>query len=314
MQERKVPELSLNAYIEGSSNDKARFIDGFYEGLVEYGFVVLKDHPVDDALLNKAYSLAEEFFALPVENKAAYSVGRGGQRGYTPFGREHAKGRTIADLKEFWHIGRDLKKGERYFGEYPANVWPAETPEFKATFQRMYRELDRVGHVMLEALTGPLDIPHDFFYDMTKDGDSILRVLHYPPVPKELADQGAIRAAPHEDINLITILAAATASGLELKDRDGRWLAIESDPNSLIVDAGDMLSRLTNDMIPSTTHQVVNPSGESGHRYSMPYFIHPHPRANLSCLPSCRRNGAKHADILAGDFLLQRLRDIGLVS
>ena len=313
--ERRVPELSLNSYLQGSAGDRARFVGEFYAGLLDYGFIVLRDHPIDEALLNRAYALAEEFFALPEQTKLSYAnLEGGGQRGYTPFGREHAKGRTIADLKEFWHVGRDLEPGDRYHGAYPPNAWPSEIPEFRSVFQRVYRELDRVGHAMLQALTGPLDVPSDFFYEMTKDGDSILRLLHYPPVPADLASQGAIRAAPHEDINFITILAAATASGLELKDRDGRWLPIESDHNSLIVDAGDMLSRLTNDRIPSTTHQVVNPTGDHGHRYSMPFFIHPHSKASLKCLPSCVGAGAKHPDVLAGDFLKERLREIGLIK
>ena len=305
---RRVPELSLNSYLEGTALDRTRFVDDFFAGLRDYGFIVLKDHSIDEALLNKSYSLAEALFALPEESKLAYAVeGAGGQAGYTPFGREHAKGRTIADLKEFWHVGR------RH------NLWPRELPEFQAVFERMYRELDRVGHALLAALAAPLGVAHDYFFDMTKDGDSLLRVLHYPPVPPELAAGGAIRAAPHEDINLITILVSATASGLELKDRDGRWLPIESDPNSLIVDAGDMLARLTNEVIPSTTHQVVNPTGANGHRYSMPFFIHPHAKASLACLPSCATgfgsaDGPRHPDILAGDFLMERLREIGLVK
>lgn len=312
--QRKVPELSLNSYIQGSDTDRARFVESFFAGLRDYGFIVLKDHPIDTALLDEAYEIAQALFELPLDTKSAYAHSPGGQRGYTPFGREHAKGRTIADLKEFWHVGRDYHPGDRYHGRFPANLWPSELPRFREIFERMYRELDGVGHAMLEALTGPLGVSKSFFREMTEDGDSILRILHYPPVAPELAKQGAIRAAPHEDINFITILVSATASGLELKDRDGKWLPIESDPNSLIVDVGDMLARLTNDLLPSTTHQVVNPSGENGHRYSMPFFIHPHPNASLACLPSCRGDGAKYPDILAGAFLEQRLREIGLIK
>ena len=187
-------------------------------------------------------------------------------------------------------------------------------PEFKEIFTKLYSSLEHAGDVMLEALTGPLEVKKDYFAGMTKDGNSILRLLHYPPIP-EGVDPRCLRAAPHEDINFITILPAATASGLQLKDRDGQWLDIASDPGTLIVDAGDMLARLTNDVLPSTTHQVVNPNdGKNGHRYSMPFFIHPHPEAMLSCLPSCKGAGAKYADISSHDFLMQRLREIGLLK
>ena len=311
---RRVPELSLNSYIEGSVNDRNRFIDELFRGLKEYGFIVLKDHPIPDELLNKAYALIQEFFALPAEIKKSYALlDKGFQRGYTPFGQEHAKDSPVMDLKEFWHVGRDLAPGHRYEKNYPANIWPKEIPEFQATLSRIYRALDETGKIMLEALTGPLELPADYFSKMVGDGNSILRLLHYPPIP-EGADPRCLRAAPHEDINLITILVNATTSGLQLKDRDGKWLPIESTPNSLIVDAGDMLSRLTNDVIPSTTHQVVNPEGANGPRYSMPYFMHPNTDAMLECLPSCRGSGAKYPPIAAEAFLFQRLREIGLLK
>jgi isopenicillin N synthase-like dioxygenase len=311
---RRVPELSLNSYIEGSKLDKTKFIDDFFVGLKDYGFIVLKDHPIPDALLDKAYALVEELFSLPVENKMHYALkDKGFQRGYTPFGQEHAKDSPVMDLKEFWHVGRDLAPGHRYSELYPPNVWPSEVPEFQATLSKIYRSLDETGKVMLEALTHPLELPGDFFTNMVSDGNSILRLLHYPPIP-EGTDPRCIRAAPHEDINLITILVSATASGLQLKDRDGTWLPIESDPNSLIVDAGDMLARITNDLIPSTTHQVVNPEGENKARYSMPFFMHPNPDAMLTCLPSCVGSGAKYPPITSQDFLFQRLREIGLLK
>ncbi len=312
---RQVPELSLNSYIEGSATDRARFIDNFFTGLKDYGFIVLKDHPIPDSLLNKAYSLVEEFFTLPAETKMQYALkDKGFQRGYTPFGKEHAKDSPVMDLKEFWHVGRDLTPGHRYESFYPANIWPKEVPEFQETLAKIYRSLDETGKIMLEALTVPLDLPRTYFADMVSDGNSILRLLHYPPSP-EGVDPRCIRAAPHEDINLITILVSATTSGLQLKDRDGTWLPIESDPNSLIVDAGDMLARITNDVIPSTTHQVVNPEGENRARYSMPFFMHPNPDAMLTCLPACRGTvGEKYPPITAQDFLYQRLREIGLLK
>lgn len=311
---RKVPELSLNSYIHGSNTDKQRFVDDFFTGIKDYGFIVLKDHPIPDVLLSNAYSLLEELFELPTEAKMRYALKENGfQRGYTPFGTEHAKNSSVMDLKEFWHVGRDLPEEHRYSSVYPKNIWPTELPDFRAIMSKIYRALDDAGKVMLEALTFPLELPRDYFSRMMGEGNSILRLLHYPPIPDD-ADPRCVRAAPHEDINLITILVAATASGLQLKDRDGKWLAIESDPNSLIVDAGDMLARLTNDVIPSTTHQVVNPIGENSHRYSMPYFIHPNPDAMLTCLSSCRGTGEKYAPITSQDFLYQRLREIGLMK
>lgn len=311
---RKVPELSLNSYIEGSNTDRNRFIDNFFGGLKDYGFIVLKDHPISDALLNQAYALVEELFSLPVEKKLQYALkDQGFQRGYTPFGQEHAKDAKVADLKEFWHVGRDLPEGHRYEKLYPKNVWPKEVPEFQAVMSKIYRELDRVGKIMLESLTGPLELDRNFFASMVSEGNSILRLLHYPPIP-EGVDPRCIRAAAHEDINLITILVSATASGLQLKDRDGTWLDIESDPNSLIVDAGDMLARATNDVIPSTTHRVVNPEGPNTARYSMPFFMHPNPDAMLECFPSCRGAGEKYPPISSQDFLMQRLREIGLLK
>lgn len=316
---RKVPELSLNSYIQGSNLDRQRFIDNFYSGMKDYGFIVLKDHPIPDALLNNAYALLEQLFALDTDTKLKYALKENGfQRGYTPYGTEHAKDSPVMDLKEFWHVGRDLQEGHRYSSIYPANIWPSELPEFHSVMSKIFRALDEAGKIMLESLTYSLDLPRGYFSHMMGEGNSILRLLHYPPIP-EGVDPRCVRAAAHEDINLITILVAATASGLQLKDRDAQgkeqWLDIESDPNSLIVDAGDMLARITNDVIPSTTHRVVNPQdGTNNHRYSMPYFIHPNPDAMLTCLPSCRGSGEKYEPISSQDFLFQRLREIGLLK
>jgi isopenicillin N synthase-like dioxygenase len=311
---RQVPELSLNDYIDGSAQARTAFIENFFSGLKDYGFIVLRDHPISHDLLNQAYTLVERFFALPVDAKMKYALkDHGFQRGYTPFGQEHAKDAKVSDLKEFWHVGRDLEAGHRYESVYPTNVWPDEVAEFQTVMTKIFRELDRVGKIMLEALTYPLELERDFFSKMMGEGNSILRLLHYPPIP-EGVDPRCVRAAAHEDINLITILVSATSSGLQLKDRDGSWLPIESDANSLVVDAGDMLSRITNEMIPSTTHQVVNPEGPNTARYSMPFFIHPNPDAILSCLPSCTGAGKKFPPITAQDFLYQRLREIGLLK
>jgi isopenicillin N synthase-like dioxygenase len=308
----QVPELSLSAYIEGEASDKNRFIDELYRGLTEYGFISLIDHPISEELLNKSYALSAELFNLPLDVKNQYALKDNGfQRGYTPFGTEHAKDSPVSDLKEFWHVGRTLTENHRFQQRYPQNVWPKEIPEFQKVFKQIYSSLEMCSDIVLEALTMPLELDKTFFKEMTTDGNSILRLLHYPPLPAD-RDPRCLRAAPHEDINLITILVSASASGLELKERNGNWLPIESSPNALIVDSGDMLARITNDVIPSTTHQVVNPPDNTSSRYSMPFFMHPHPEAVLSCLPACIGNGAKYPDILAEDFLMQRLREIGL--
>lgn len=313
---RKVPTLSLANYTSGNDQQKSDFINKLYLGLKDYGFIILKDHGVDPALLSRAYGLLEKFFQLPEETKRTYiSKAGGGQRGYTPFGQEHAKDAKVMDLKEFWHVGREVSATNPLKDKYyPDNIWPAELPEFKIVFSQLYADLENAGQVMLEALTGPLEVEKDFFKNMTYEGNSILRLLHYPPIPVG-TDPRCLRSAPHEDINFITLLPAATASGLQLKDRDGTWLDIASEPDSLIVDAGDMLARLTNDVIPSTTHQVINSlESKNKARYSMPFFMHPNPNAILSCLPSCRGAGAKYPDISGGDFLMQRLREIGLIK
>lgn len=313
-QVRQVPTLSLKSYTDGQKQEQIKFIDDLFRGLKEYGFIILKDHDVETKLLSQAYEMLAKFYSQPTETKMRYAGVHGGQRGYTPFGKEHAKDSPVKDLKEFWHVGRQVAAGHPLKKYYPDNVWPSELPEFQTTFSTLYSRLEQAGRAMLQALTFPLDVPNFYFDQMVQDGNSILRLLHYPPIP-EGTDPRCLRAAPHEDINLITILPAATASGLQLKDRDGTWLDVVSDPGTLIVDAGDMLSRLTNEVIPSTTHQVVNtPEATKSSRYSMPFFMHPHPEAILSCLPSCRGAGAKYPDITAHDFLMQRLREIGLLK
>jgi len=313
---RKVPTLSLGSYTKGMESDKVKFIDQLFSGIKDYGFIILKDHDVNPETLKQAYQVLEKFYALPVETKKSYiSESGGGQRGYTAFGTEHAKDSPVKDLKEFWHVGREVPAGHQFEKYYPKNIWPDDSvPEFKPLFQKLFSQLETAGIQMMEALTFPLEVEKHFFRDMVQEGNSILRLLHYPPIP-EGVDPRCIRAAAHEDINFITILPAATQSGLQLKDRDGAWLDIESDFGSLIVDAGDMLSRLTNEVIPSTTHRVINPQdGTNVSRYSMPFFMHPHPESMLSCLPSCRGAGAKYPDITAHEFLMQRLREIGLTK
>ncbi|MFC3301579.1 isopenicillin N synthase family dioxygenase [Parvularcula lutaonensis] len=287
-----VPVLSIRDGIDA---------DALYKALTDTGFVVITDHGIDLSRLEDAYRAVEDFFALPTEEKEKYVVGKDGQRGYTAFGRENAKGNDVPDLKEFWHVGRE---------SIAPNVWPERPEAFEREVAWLYDELDRVGLDILRALTKPLDVAEDTFDRMAAGGNSVLRLLHYPPVAED-ADPKAVRAAAHEDINLITLLVSASSAGLELLDRDGNWRAVEAPANAIIADAGDMLARITNQRIPATTHRVVNPEGPNISRYSMPFFLHPKPEAVLSVFPQFR-DGTEMDDITGGEFLAERLREIGL--
>lgn len=310
---RKVPTLSMKSYTEGNETDKKNFVDSLYSGLVDYGFIILDDHLVDQKQVDLAYEMTKTFFELSSDVKGKYGGVSGGQRGFTEFGREHAKNNPNPDLKEFWHVGRELAENSQYKGIYPENVWPdADVPQFRKVFNDLYSAMDETAAVLLEAIGMSLDLPKNYFREMIHDGNSILRLIHYPPVTNQ-DTANSVRAAAHEDINLITLLVGATDSGLELLDRDGTWLAIESTPGQIVVDTGDMMARLTNGILPATTHRVVNPKDTSTTRYSMPYFVHPHSKASLAVLPQCEGEGKKWPDITAGDFLTQRLKEIGLM-
>jgi len=313
---RKVPELNQIDLIKGTNLEKQRFIDDFYNGLVEYGFIVLNPYDFSFNLIDQAYEKYKQFFALPLATKMKYFGNNGGQRGYVPRLVEHAKNSKHPDLKEFWHIGRELDKSSPYKGtnDYPENVWPdAEIQEFKNVGLAVYNQLDQVATSLFHSLAHSLDVPQSYFENMTREGNSILRTIHYPPL-KEFTEQDSIRAGAHEDINLITLLVGATDGGLELLDRDGKWLSVPSLPNQIVVDSGDMLSRITNNVIPATTHRVINPDHSTSERYSMPFFCHPHANAELNCIPSCIGSGKKYEDILAKDFLTQRLIEIGVLK
>lgn len=299
--------------IRDLDTDAAGFGREVFAGLQDCGFVVLRDHGIDSTLLQQAYDLMQAFFALPLDTKLQYDSGSGGARGYTAFGRENAKGYVHADLKEFWHIGQELEDDSPYREEYPPNVWPAELPEFQPVFSCLYRQLELLGKRVLAALGDAMDLPQGYFDDLVRDGNSIHRLLHYPAVAG-MDTQHAMRAAPHADINLLTLLVGATDSGLELLDRDGQWLPVESGGDDIVLDTGDMMSRLTNDVLPSTVHRVVNPARADVSRYSMPFFLHPHSAARLDCLPQCtRERPAAYRPISAGEFLQQRLYEIGLI-
>lgn len=313
---RKVPELNHIDLIKGTNLEKQRFIDDFYNGLVDYGFIILNPYDFSFDLIDNAYDKYKEFFALPLASKMKYFGNNGGQRGYVPRLVEHAKNSKHPDLKEFWHIGRELSHNNSYFGtsDYPDNIWPEiEMPEFKNVGLAVYNQLDNVATSLFHSLAHSLNVPQSYFQEMTKSGNSILRTIHYPPL-KEFTEQDSIRAGAHEDINLITLLVGATDGGLELLDRDGKWLSVPSLPNQIVVDSGDMLSRITNEVIPATTHRVINPDHSTSERYSMPFFCHPHANAELNCIASCIGSGKKYDDILAKDFLIQRLIEIGVLK
>lgn len=320
----QVPELSLARWTHGTAVSRERFAAALLRGLQRFGFVTLTDHGVPVSLLDRAYTLAETLFALPEATKRRY---RSGLRGYTPFGTEHAKDHRVPDLKEFWQVGRDpstlatatagggaasgTAAGIDDVDVLPPNIWPDELPAFRETFESLFTALDGTGRTLLEALAPGLGLPSDHFDPLVRTGNSVLRVIHYPPVPAD-ADPQAVRSAAHEDINFLTILVAARGAGLQLLDRDGQWLPVETAPRNLIVDSGDMLAWLTNDVIPATTHRVVNPEGPNVSRYSMPFFMHPRESTSLRCLPSCLGAGAKYPEITAGEYLAERLREIGL--
>ena len=297
------------------NSDIQGFSDKLGGSFARFGFAVISDHGLPQDRIDAALDDAKAFFALPESDKLKYKLPVGGQRGYTPFGIETAKGHVHYDLKEFWHTGRDLPAGHRYRNHMADNVWPdAEIPRFHESVSWLYGALDAMGLKVLEAIAVYLGLDRHFFDPTVDFGNSILRLLHYPPVPK---DGPHIRAGAHEDINVITLLMGAEEAGLEVLDRDGQWLAINPPPGSLVCNIGDMLQRLTNNRLPSTTHRVVNPAPERRGvpRYSTPFFLHFNSDYRICTLPNCI--DAAHPDlyptpITADEYLQERLREIKL--
>ena len=312
---RRIPQLHLSD-LAGGAASRSRFIQALGAALREFGFVSIVDHGVDDGLIRRTYADVASFFALPEPIKRRYQVpGGSGQRGYTGFGEEHAKNRTIGDLKEFWHVARELPAGHPRLSKVGGNVWPEEVPSFCSNTLALFQALDRVAAELLGAIGQYLGLKEDRLPAMAADGNSILRLIRYPPL-RERFIPGAVRSAEHEDINLITLLCEGTASGLEILTRDGEWLPVETGPGQIVVDTGDMLSRITNGELPATTHRVVNPPSaeQDGVRYSMPFFVHPYPDCELRVLPQTVRpdRPARFPPITADAFLAERLREIGL--
>lgn len=309
------PALDHMPVLSMATMDKADFAAALGASFHRFGFALVKDHGMDEALIGEGWSLARRFFALPDQVKSRYDARHnGGQRGYTAFGREIARGASENDLKEFWHVGRDLPAGDPLAGAMPPNIWPAELPSFQPVFRHLFAEFDRVGAQLLSAIALYLGLDEQWFESPTAKGNSILRLLHYPPVS---ADAPGIRAGAHEDINLITLLLGAEEGGLELKDRDGNWLPVAPPPGALAINVGDMLQRLTNHRLPSTSHRVVNPPPERrGYsRYSMPFFLHLRPDFLIDALPQCvDEANPRDPPITAHDYLTERLREIGLIK
>jgi len=301
--------------LDDAGRDPEAFAQELGQSFVDYGFAIVRDHGVPQELIDRAEAKAKAFFALPEEAKRNYLIpGGGGARGYTAFGVETAKGAQASDLKEFWHVGRELPAGHKFRDVMGDNVWPAEVPGFKETFLELYDIFDAVGLKVLSAIARFLKVDEDYFADTVRDGNSVLRMLHYPP--QKEATGNHIRAGAHEDINTITLLLGAEEAGLELKTKDGRWLPVSPKKGELVVNIGDMLQRLTNGKLRSTPHRVVNPAPEraSHARYSMPFFLHFRPDFIIEALPGTVAEGEqpKWPPISSHEFLQERLREIKL--
>jgi len=308
-----IPNLDFNQWKNGTDQERKSFVDQLGKAYTEIGFVTIKNHGFDEAVQEELYRQAASFFELDNSTKSQYEKPElAGQRGYTSFGKEHAKGIDAADLKEFWQVGQP---SPAYDGpEYHDNVSVAELPEFAPSFKKAYQDLEAIGQEMLKAIALFLGLDSEYFKPWVDGGNSILRAIHYPPITSDPGD--SVRAGQHEDINLITLLMGASAEGLEVLNKKGEWIGITAIPGSLVVNVGDMLQRLTNGVLKSTTHRVVNPPKEKwgSPRYSIPFFLHPVGKMPLNALENCINSDRPKAfeDITAGAYLEERLIEIGL--
>jgi isopenicillin N synthase-like dioxygenase len=312
-----IPVVSLRDFHSGSPAARDAFVQTVGDALEGIGFFALDDHGVDSALITEAYDVTQRFFDLPLPARLQYEdAALMGQRGYTSFGREHAKDSDAPDMKEFWHVGRERDGDPRSTRLPYDNLWPAELPEFKPVMLELFRQLDACADTLLHACSLYIGEHPRLLPGMAVYGDTVLRVIHYPPVPQDRHPQ-AVRAAAHEDINLLTLLCEATAGGLELLQRDGSWRPIHALEGQIVVDSGDMLQQLSNGLFKSTTHRVTNPDDSRERRFSMPFFVHPRAEVDLSPLPGCvaRTGGAeRYPHLTAGEYLAERLREIGLAA
>lgn len=310
-----VPVVDLSDFSSGHAEKRKRFIKELGDAYHEVGFVTVKNHGISDKLIEELYREVKSFFSLPVEIKWNYErKDLAGQRGYTSFGKEHAKHSNVPDMKEFFQFGQIVTEDDPIKKEYPENVWVEEIPGFNDTLVNAYRSFENSGSVLLRAIALYLELPENYFDKKIHNGNSILRAIHYPPITEEPGK--ALRAEQHEDINIITLLVGASAEGLEILTLDGQWFPVTASPGHIVVNVGDMLQRLTNDRLKSTTHRVVNPPKElwGTSRYSIPFFLHPRSEMRLDCLGSCisLENSRKYDPITAGDYLDERLVEIGL--
>lgn len=315
MRERTIPTVDLDKFINGDAAQRQEFVDEIGSAFHNVGFVGVINHGVPQELVDNFYNASKNFFSQDVDTKKQYELqGMAGQRGYTSFGKEHAKQSEVADLKEFYQIGQYVDPDHPLKEEYPDNPEIKEIPEFNQYAKDLYKTFEHSGGHLLRAIAIHLGLPEDYFGDKIQDGNSILRTIHYPPITKE--PESAIRAEQHEDINLITLLVGASAGGLQLLNAEGKWLDIVPENNEIVINVGDMLQRLTNNYLKSTTHRVVNPPREKWHvpRLSIPFFLHPKSGMRLDCLDSCvtEDNPLHYEPISAGEYLDERLREIGL--
>jgi isopenicillin N synthase-like dioxygenase len=315
LKEMGIPSVDLADFIHGTPEQKANFVKSLGDAYETIGFVAVKNHLIEEQTTQELYNQVQNFFALSSDVKKKYEIeGLAGQRGYTSFGREHAKGSNAGDLKEFWHFGQEVVGDDPIKSEYPENVTVSELPKFNEVGLKAYKDLENTGRYMLRALAIFLGLEENYFDAKIHHGNSILRPIHYPPITSE--PQSAVRAGQHEDINLITLLIGASADGLEVLNKQGEWVAVTALPDHIVVNVGDMLQRHTNGRLKSTTHRVVNPPKEkwSQPRYSIPFFLHPRSEMRLDCLESCIPAGTKALwePISAGEFLDERLAEIGL--
>lgn len=313
----RIPSVDLKDFISGDPKRKQKFIDEIGRAYEDIGFVALKGHFLGDQLVDKLYDEVKNFFDLPLETKKNYEIpGIGGQRGYVSFGKESAKGKKEGDLKEFWHFGQYVEDDDERRKEYPENVSVKELADFNIVGKETYAMLEKTAKYVLRALALRLDLEETYFDNYIHNGNSILRPIHYPPITQE--PENAVRAAAHGDINLITLLMGAQGRGLQVQRHDGEWLDAIAEPDELMINVGDMLSRHTNNKLKSTIHRVVNPPRElwGTSRYSIPFFMHPISEMKLDVLDSCIDTDTpkQFEDITAGNFLNQRLVELGLVK
>jgi isopenicillin N synthase-like dioxygenase len=311
----KIPSVNLADFLSDDKSRKQKFIDEIGHAYENIGFVALKGHFLNSDLVDSLYSEIKNFFDLPTDVKEKYEIpGIGGQRGYVSFGKESAKGRKEGDLKEFWHFGQYIEAASKYAEEYPDNVEVKELAKFNAVGKETYQMLEKTAKFVLRSLALHLDLEEAYFDQYIKNGNSILRPIHYPPIKTE--PKGAQRAAAHGDINLITLLMGAQGKGLQVQNHKGEWIDAMAEPDELMINVGDMLSRHSNNKLKSTMHRVTNPPKEmwGTSRYSIPFFLHPISEMKLDVLENCidEKNPKQFDDITAGDFLNERLKELGL--